>query len=251
MLKALPVVGLIGVGVYFSGVLGLGGYSRNVGRPPAEVMAALEDLDITAQPGAPGSTAEAAGGIKPVFRIEKAADHLQLVCNERRQGRDQDDGLSGADRRRQADPHHDSRGTRRCAGRFRVTRLPFEGYHHGSVRHGDRERGQQARHADPMAIPSCARRSWTSSRWTIWPRPPGKVRACCCDRRNDQDRVRLQAYEAELRRNGCKIGPAADGNFEHRGRPCNRPQPPCSPPSSSLRWRERRQCPRTIRPSRA
>ncbi|WP_157081264.1 hypothetical protein [Novosphingobium naphthalenivorans] len=39
-------------------------------------MAALSGLDITAQPGAPGSTAERAGGIKPTFRLEKADDHM-------------------------------------------------------------------------------------------------------------------------------------------------------------------------------
>lgn len=77
MLKGLMfLAALVFAGGYFAGAFGGGGYSRTVGRPQAEVMAALEDLDITAQPGAPGSTAAAAGGIKPVFRLERAADHM-------------------------------------------------------------------------------------------------------------------------------------------------------------------------------
>jgi len=36
-------------------VLGGGAYSREVDRTPAQVMAALGDLDIREQPGEPGS----------------------------------------------------------------------------------------------------------------------------------------------------------------------------------------------------
>lgn len=71
----LALLALVGIGSYFAGAFDPG-YSRDVGRPQAQVMAALADLDITAQPGAPGSTAEAAGGVKPLFRLEKAADHM-------------------------------------------------------------------------------------------------------------------------------------------------------------------------------
>jgi hypothetical protein len=52
------------------------GYSHVVDRPQADVVAALEDLDISAQPGNPGSTADSAGGVKPDIRLEKAADHM-------------------------------------------------------------------------------------------------------------------------------------------------------------------------------
>jgi hypothetical protein len=61
--------------LWFSGSFG-GGYSRNVSRPPAEVMAALEDLDITKQPGSPGTDPAASGGMMPVFRLDRGADRL-------------------------------------------------------------------------------------------------------------------------------------------------------------------------------
>lgn len=70
------LIALLVGGGYLMGAFGGAGYSHDVSRPQTEVMAALEDLDITAQPGAPGSTAEAAGGVKPLFRLEKTADHM-------------------------------------------------------------------------------------------------------------------------------------------------------------------------------
>lgn len=69
----------------FAGVLALAlggcgwignGYSHTVDRPQADVVAALEDLDISAQPGNPGSDVDSAGGVKPDIRVEKAADHM-------------------------------------------------------------------------------------------------------------------------------------------------------------------------------
>lgn len=67
----LVCLGLVG---YFAGVFSPMAYTREVGRPQAQVMAALEDLDITDQPGAPGSAPQS--GVKPLFRLEKAADHM-------------------------------------------------------------------------------------------------------------------------------------------------------------------------------
>ncbi|RZI74482.1 MAG: hypothetical protein EOP13_08540 [Pseudomonas sp.] len=66
-------LGLLGITSYYLGAFDKG-YTRDVERPRAQVMAALEDLDITAEPGAPGTTA--VNGIKPLFRLEKAADHM-------------------------------------------------------------------------------------------------------------------------------------------------------------------------------
>jgi hypothetical protein len=50
----------------------MGGYSRVVERPIDQVREALADLDISAQPGAPGTDASRSGGILPVFRLETA-----------------------------------------------------------------------------------------------------------------------------------------------------------------------------------
>lgn len=77
MLKEFAVLGtLIALGGYAAGVFGPSSYSRTVSRSPAEVRAALEKLDVTAQPGAPGSTAAAAGGIKPLFRLAEQGDRM-------------------------------------------------------------------------------------------------------------------------------------------------------------------------------
>jgi hypothetical protein len=61
---------------YATGGLGFGGYTREVGRPPAEVMEALADLDITAQPGSPGTDPSRSGGVQPVFLLERAPDRM-------------------------------------------------------------------------------------------------------------------------------------------------------------------------------
>ncbi|MDP1026297.1 hypothetical protein Q5H91_03660 [Sphingomonas sp. KR1UV-12] len=77
MFKGVTVLALlIFAGGYFLGAFGPQPYARTVARPPADVMLALEQLDLTAQPGAPGSTAEAAGGVKPLFRLEKGEGRM-------------------------------------------------------------------------------------------------------------------------------------------------------------------------------
>ncbi len=62
-------------GLYMSGGLG-GGYEREVGRPPAEVMAALDDLDLAGQPGSPGTDASRSGGVLPTFVLERGTDTM-------------------------------------------------------------------------------------------------------------------------------------------------------------------------------
>ena len=62
-------------GWYAGGFIG-NGYSRVVDRPQAQVAAALEDLDITAQPGNPGTDPSHSGGALPDIRLEKAQDHM-------------------------------------------------------------------------------------------------------------------------------------------------------------------------------
>ncbi|MES2443612.1 MAG: hypothetical protein V4574_12345 [Pseudomonadota bacterium] len=66
---AVPV--LLG-GYYLFG--SAGSYSRLVDRPPAEVAAALDDLDIGEQPGSPGSDPSRSGGVKAIVSHARTAD---------------------------------------------------------------------------------------------------------------------------------------------------------------------------------
>src|SRR3954471_17010417 len=69
---ALMVAGLS----YASGGPSFGGFSREVARPPSEVLDALAGLDITAQPGSPGTDPSRSGGIQPVFLLERGPDRM-------------------------------------------------------------------------------------------------------------------------------------------------------------------------------
>jgi hypothetical protein len=62
-------------GVYFAGGF-TSAYSRDVGKPQAEVMSALADLDITEQPGAPGTDPSMSGGVRPLFKLERGTDSM-------------------------------------------------------------------------------------------------------------------------------------------------------------------------------
>jgi hypothetical protein len=76
-LKAFGLAAPVAAGaMYMMGLFGGTGYSRVVDRPPAAVMAALEDLDITRQPGSPGTDPAASGGVTPVFQLSRGADRL-------------------------------------------------------------------------------------------------------------------------------------------------------------------------------
>lgn len=75
-LKSFAMVPLMIGGFYVAGVFGGGGYARDVARPPAEVMEALADLDITAQPGSPGTDPSRSGGVQPVFLLERESDRM-------------------------------------------------------------------------------------------------------------------------------------------------------------------------------
>ena len=55
------------------------GYSRTVDRPPAEVAAAIADLDIREAPGSPGTDPLASGGTLPTFTVESAPDRVSYV----------------------------------------------------------------------------------------------------------------------------------------------------------------------------
>ena len=77
--KAFALLAPIGLGgMWFAGAIG-GGYERVVDRPPAQVMAALGDLDVREQPGAPGTDPSRSGGVAPLFRTERTADSISFV----------------------------------------------------------------------------------------------------------------------------------------------------------------------------
>ena len=79
-LKALGVLSPVVLGgLWVTGALGSGDYSRDVNRTPAQVMQALADLDVRQQPGSPETDPSASGGIMPVFRSKRMADSISFV----------------------------------------------------------------------------------------------------------------------------------------------------------------------------
>lgn len=79
-LKAFGLLAAVALGgLWFSGALGGYAYSRDIDRTPAQVMAALGDLDIRDQPGEPGSDPERAGGVRPLFRTERGDNSITFV----------------------------------------------------------------------------------------------------------------------------------------------------------------------------
>ena len=78
-LKAFIILAPVALGgMWVGGVFG-GSYSRTVDRPPAQVLAAISDLDIRQQPGAPGTDPSRSGGVPSLFRSERTADGIAFV----------------------------------------------------------------------------------------------------------------------------------------------------------------------------
>ena len=75
MYKLLALVAPVLAGTYYfaSGTE----YDRIVDRRPEAVAAALADLDITDQPGSPGSSAEMSGGVMPIFKHRRTASGVE------------------------------------------------------------------------------------------------------------------------------------------------------------------------------
>lgn len=65
-------------GLYFSGALSAS-FSREVDRTPAQVAAAIADLDIRRQPGSPGTDPAASGGVVPVFNTERSPNAVTFT----------------------------------------------------------------------------------------------------------------------------------------------------------------------------
>jgi hypothetical protein len=74
MKEVFVLGGLLLAGAYFAGVFDAGGgIQRVVDRPVAQVARALDDLDISDQPGSPGTDATASGGVKPMIRHDRTS----------------------------------------------------------------------------------------------------------------------------------------------------------------------------------
>ena len=79
LLRSLGLfVPLAAGGLWFGGAFDAG-YERVVDKTPAQVLAALEDLDIREQPGSPGTDASRSGGVMPEFRTEQSGDAISFV----------------------------------------------------------------------------------------------------------------------------------------------------------------------------
>ena len=69
MLRYLVLGVPAGLGAWF--IMGdMGGYSRTVDRSPAAVAMGLADLDLSEQPGSPGTDASLSGGVKSIVQRE-------------------------------------------------------------------------------------------------------------------------------------------------------------------------------------
>jgi hypothetical protein len=201
------------------------GYHRDVDRPPEQVMAALEEIDVRGEPGAPGTDPAASGGVEPLFRTERTADTVSLVV------------MSGD----------------KVATRMTAHLQPLDGGRRtrvtASVQRGDAP--------DDFVSPAFRSKGITlglfsmalESRLNALTAPPQRSRADCQELEQKlllanapQERpaslgqavgstaktvMTLQAVEAELRRQGCSAG--GGGGFEpveeHMGRDTGAPPP--------------------------
>ena len=76
-LKTLGVLVPAAAGAaWFLGAFGGSGYTRDVARPPAEVLNGLADLDIRRQPGSPGTDPSRSGGVMPVIQVDRGVDRM-------------------------------------------------------------------------------------------------------------------------------------------------------------------------------
>jgi hypothetical protein len=77
--KAALLLAPMAAGAFYFGGGFDAGYKREVAGSPAQVMAALQDLDIREQPGSPGTDPSRSGGVAPVFRTEPGPDGISFV----------------------------------------------------------------------------------------------------------------------------------------------------------------------------
>ncbi len=74
--KAFVGLGAVaGIGLYLNGAFG-SSYQRDVGASPAEIRAALQDLDIREAPGEPATDPSRSGGVAPVFELSETGNDM-------------------------------------------------------------------------------------------------------------------------------------------------------------------------------
>jgi len=78
-LKGLVLLVPVAMGGWYVASGSSTSYSREVDRTPAQVAAAIADLDVRKQPGTPGTDPASSGGVRPVFRTERTADGMSFV----------------------------------------------------------------------------------------------------------------------------------------------------------------------------
>jgi hypothetical protein len=78
-LKAFLFLVPVAAGGWYFASGSSGSFTRDVDRTPAQVAAAIADLDIRRQPGTPGTDPAASGGVRPVFRTEQSADAVTFT----------------------------------------------------------------------------------------------------------------------------------------------------------------------------
>ena len=79
MLREWTLLGVLGVGGMWATGMFDPNYSRVVDRPPAQVAAAIADLDIRDAEGAPGTDPSRSGGVAPTFSVEEDADRVSYI----------------------------------------------------------------------------------------------------------------------------------------------------------------------------
>lgn len=78
-LKLFIFMAPVALGGYYFASGSSSSFTRDVDRSPAQVAAAISDLDIRSQPGSPGTDPTRSGGVRPVFRTERTADGVSFV----------------------------------------------------------------------------------------------------------------------------------------------------------------------------
>ena len=221
--KAALLLAPVAAGAFYCGGGFDAGYKREVAGSPAQVMAALQDLDISEQPGSPGTDPSRSGGVAPVFRTEPGPDGISFVV------------MSG-----------DQVATRMTArlepldggARTRVTAL---------VERGDAPDDRTSPAFRSVGITMGLFTSALDDELNELERPPSRTAEECAELERTMFAgqppaeglkaiVRVHQMAAEMERNGCSTRGGGGGGSGEAFRPMEsqmQPAPPALPSSSS------------------